>query len=57
MKKTYFKPAVNVIAVEIKNALLSASDPQTQTLRIDGETINDDSSIGSRNSSIWDEDY
>jgi len=56
MKKTYFEPTINVIAVEIKNTLLTASDPKTQTLSVDGETINDTSSIGSRRSSIWDDD-
>ena len=56
MKKTYFEPTVNVIAVEIKNTLLTASDPKAQSLSIDGETIDNGSSIGSRRSSIWGDD-
>ena len=56
MKKTYIEPATIVMAVEVKNSLLGASDPQTQTLSVDGETISDGNAIGSRRSSLWDEE-
>lgn len=55
MKKTYFEPTINVIAVEIKNTLLTASDPKTQTLSVDGDFIEDGSSVGSRQGSLWDD--
>ena len=56
MKKTYIEPATMIMAVEVKSSLLGASDPQTQTLSVDGETISSDTQIGSRRSSLWDDE-
>lgn len=56
MKKTYIEPTTMIMAVEVKSSLLGASDPQTQTLSVDGETISSDTQIGSRRSSLWDDE-
>ncbi len=56
MKKTYIEPATIVMAVEVKNSLLGASDPKTQTLTVGGETIDESTQIGSRRSSLWDDE-
>lgn len=56
MKKTYIEPATMIMAVEVKSSLLGASDPQPQTLSVDGETISSDTQIGSRRSSLWDDE-
>lgn len=57
MKKTYIEPSLNIVAVKVRNTFLSASDPQAQTLSVDGESISDAESIGSRRGgSMWDYD-
>ena len=57
MKKTYIEPVMNIVAVEVKTSLLGASDPQTQTLSVEGESISDGDQIGSRrSSSLWDDE-
>lgn len=56
MKKTYIKPATMIVAIEIKNTLLTGSDPESQTLSVDGGSIDNGNEIGARRRSLWDDD-
>ncbi|MBP5340232.1 MAG: hypothetical protein J6Z14_13185 [Prevotella sp.] len=57
MKKTYIVPSLDILEVKVNTSLLSASDPNAQTLSVTGENISDGNQIGSRRqSSIWDDD-
>ena len=57
MKKTYIEPRTSVIVVNAKTSLLSASDPQSQTLSIDGDNISNGEQVGSRRiGGLWDEE-
>lgn len=57
MKKTYIEPNMKIVAISVKTTILAGSDPQVQTLSIDGASIDDGSKIGSRGGgAFWDDD-
>jgi hypothetical protein len=57
MKKLYIEPNTEIVIVAVKTTLLTASDPQNQSLNKDDEQITDGNDIGSRRyNNVWDEE-
>ena len=58
MKKLYIEPNTEIVIVDVKTTLLTASDPQNQPLDKDEDPITDGNEIGSRRyNDVWDEEF